>query len=120
MRIGFTLLKEAQDSPLSPHFGKAKWLGIFDTDTRAMRFVRNADLTGRAVADVFAEADCTHAVFTHIGAPALEHLKAYGIQAFWGEADVSAVTLVDRLERGELTPAESSEHAPERAHRHQH
>ncbi len=120
MRIGFPLLKAEEHSPLSPHFGKAKWVGTYDTETRAMRFVRNTGLTGRFVADAFAQAGCTHAVLTRIGAPALEHLAAYGIQAFWGDADASALTLAERLERGQLERAESTEHAPERAHRRQH
>lgn len=118
MRIGFTLLKESADSALSPHFGKAKWLGIHDTDTNTTHFVRNTGLSGRFVADVFGEANCTHAVFAQIGAPALEHLKAHGLEAFWGEAEVPATTLVQRLKRGQLARAETSEHTPKRAHRH--
>lgn len=110
MRIGFTLLKNADTSPLSPHFGMAKWLGIYDTETGLMRFERNAGLNGRSVADAFARAGCTHAVFTHIGAPALGHLEAHRIRGFWGNADQPATALVIRLQRGELRPAESTAH----------
>ena len=52
MRIGFTLLLNQNDSRLSPHFGKAKWIGIYDTETESMRFERNTGLNGRFVADV--------------------------------------------------------------------
>ncbi len=105
MRIGFTLLKDQKDSPLSGHFGKAKWLGIFDSSTGEMQFVRNTGLNGRFVADCFDEAGCTHAVFTNIGAPALEHLKRYGIRAYRGEPDVPAPALAERVENGELPSA---------------
>ncbi len=122
MRIGFTLLKNADNSPLSPHFGMAKWLGIYDTESGKMEFERNTGLNGRSVADAFARAGCTHAVFAHIGAPALGHLGAHGILAYWGDADQPATALAIRLERGELRPAEKTEHAGghhhHAAHRH--
>lgn len=105
MRIGFTLLKEQKDSPLSQHFGKAKWLGILDSATGEMQFVRNTGLNGRFVADQFDEAGVTHAVFANIGAPALEHLKRYGIRAYRGDAGVPAPALAERLEAGTLPSA---------------
>lgn len=117
MRIGFTLLKNTDNSPLSPHFGIAKWLGIYDAESGSMRFERNTGLNGRSVADAFARAGCTHAVFGHIGPPALEHLRARGILPFWGDVDQPAAALVIRLQRGELRPAETA--SPGR-HGHHH
>lgn len=116
MRVGLTLLKNEDDSPLSPHFGTAKWLGIYDAATGTMHFERNTGLYGGFVADALARAGCTHAVFAHIGGPALEHLRAHGIRAFWGEPGQPATELVARLERGELRAAESSDDSGGQAH----
>lgn len=116
MRIGFTLLLNQNDSRLSPHFGKAKWIGIYDTETESMRFERNTGLNGRFVADVLGDADCTHAVLTSIGPGALEHLHRYGIAALQGDADTPWPLLAKKVQSDALPPAEASDH--ERHHLH--
>jgi predicted Fe-Mo cluster-binding NifX family protein len=104
-KVGMTLLRPDWQSPLSPHFGLATWLLIYDTETDQKNFERNRLLMGKGVVDVFAQHRCTDAVFSNIGPGALEILRAAGIRAWYGPADVPASELIDRLERGEVEPA---------------
>jgi predicted Fe-Mo cluster-binding NifX family protein len=116
-RIGLTLLHDSEDSPLSDHFGKAKWLGIYEPSTGEMRFVRNTGLNGRFVADAFDEAGCSHVVFTNIGEGALGHLGSYEILAVWGPAGIPAKSLVQDVESGRLPAGKGTPHVPEHHHR---
>jgi len=101
-RVGMTLLRPDWQSPLSPHFGLATWLLIYDTETDQKNFERNQLLMVKGVVDVFAQHHCTDAVFSSIGPGALEILRAAGIRAWCGPPDVPASRLIDRLKRGEL------------------
>jgi predicted Fe-Mo cluster-binding NifX family protein len=104
-KVGMTLLRPDWQSPLSPHFGLATWLLICDTETDQKNFERNRLLMGKGVVDVFAQHRCSDAVFSNIGPGALEILRAAGIRAWYGPADVPATQLIDRLKQGELEPA---------------
>jgi predicted Fe-Mo cluster-binding NifX family protein len=100
-----TLLRADWESPLSPHFGMAGWLLIYDARTDQKKFERNRLLMGKGVVDVFSQHRCTDAIFSQIGPGALEILWAAGIHGWYGPADVPASQLIDRLKRGELEPA---------------
>jgi predicted Fe-Mo cluster-binding NifX family protein len=104
-KVGMTLLRPDWQSPLSPHFGLATWLLIYDTETDQKKFERNRLLMGKGVVDVFAQHHCTDAVFSNIGPGALEILRAAGIRAWYGPADLPAAELIDRLKQGKLEPA---------------
>jgi predicted Fe-Mo cluster-binding NifX family protein len=104
-KAGLTLLCPDWQSPLSPYFGIAAWMLIYDMRTDQKTFERNRLLMGRGVVEVFARHRCTDAVFSNIGPGALEILRAAGIRAWYGPSDVPASQLVDRLKRGELEPA---------------
>jgi len=104
-KVGLTLLRPDWQSPLSPHFGIAAWMLIYDTRTIQKTFERNRLLMGRGVVDVFTQHHCTDAVFSNIGPGALEILRAAGIRAWYGPPDVPASQLIDRLKQGGLEPA---------------
>jgi predicted Fe-Mo cluster-binding NifX family protein len=117
--VGMTLLRPDLQSPLSPHFGLATWLLIYDTQTEQKTFERNRLLMGKGVVDIFVQHRCTDAVFSNIGPGALEILRAAGIRAWYGPPDVPASQLIDRLEHGELEPAKDARpHDPEGASGH--
>jgi predicted Fe-Mo cluster-binding NifX family protein len=107
-KVGMTLLRSDWQSPLSPHFGLATWLLIYDTETDQKTFERNRLLMGKGVVDVFAQHHCTDAVFSEIGPGALEILRAAGIRAWYGPPDVPAAQLIDRLKQGELESAKEA------------
>jgi predicted Fe-Mo cluster-binding NifX family protein len=118
-KVGLTLLRRDWQSPLSPHFGLAAWLLIYDAKTGHKSFERNRLLMGKGVADEFVQHRCTDAVFSSIGPGALEILRATGICAWYGPADVPASELIDRLERGDLEAAsEARAHGHDRSHGH--
>lgn len=102
--IAFTTLLNREDSALSPHFGKAKWILIRDS-TGKISFEQNTALNGRAVVDFMVRHGCTDAVFTQIGPGALSHLQNAGIRGWIGTASTPVPELVERLGRGELAPA---------------
>ncbi|MGB9105021.1 MAG: NifB/NifX family molybdenum-iron cluster-binding protein [Terriglobales bacterium] len=104
-KVAFTTLLNREDSVLSPHFGMAKWVMIRDDDTGESRFEQNTGLSGRAVVDILARAGCSDAVFTEIGAGAFRHLQEAGIRAWLAPANVPVPQLLERLSRGELSPA---------------
>jgi predicted Fe-Mo cluster-binding NifX family protein len=104
-KVGMTLLRSDWQSSLSPHFGMAGWLLIYDANTGRRTFERNRQLFGKGVVDMFVQHRCTDAVFSNIGPGALEILRAAGIRAWYGSPDVPASQLIDRLEQGELEPA---------------
>jgi predicted Fe-Mo cluster-binding NifX family protein len=104
-KVGMTLLRPDWQSPLSPHFGMAGWLLIYDAKADQKNFQRNRLLMGKGVVDIFVQHRCTDAIFSNIGPGALEILRAAGIRAWYGPADVPASRLIDRLRQGELEPA---------------
>ncbi len=104
MSFGLPLLKDSLDSPLSQHFGKAKWLLVYEGAGRH-RFVRNAGLSGRSVVQDLAAAGCTDVVILHAGDGAWGHLQRGGMRVWQGEADVPARELIRRAEEGSLARA---------------
>ena len=113
-KVAFTTLLKRDDSALSPQFGMAKWIMIRDNEVGQVTFEQNTALNGRAVVDIMVKHGCTDAVFTQIGAGALRHLQQAGIRGWTGEAGVPVSQLLERLGRGELSPAQT--HSAHTAH----
>jgi predicted Fe-Mo cluster-binding NifX family protein len=105
-KIAFTTLLQRDNSALSPHFGKAKWVLIFDRETGHYAFEQNTGLNGRAVVEIMARHGCSDAVFTQIGSGALQHLHAAGIRGWIGPAYLPVPELLKRLDCGELVQVE--------------
>jgi predicted Fe-Mo cluster-binding NifX family protein len=110
--IAFTTLLKRQDSKLSPHFGRAKWVTIVDQDGGAPTFVQNIGLNGRAVVEILAAHGCTDVVFSGIGAGALRHLQAANIRGWIGSGEVAVPDLLEKLRRRELPEALASTEGP--------
>ncbi len=100
-RIGMTISRPSVDAPLAGHFGKAKWLLVYEGPGR-FELLRNTGLNGRFVAQAFAAHGCTDVILDHAGAGALGHLAAAGLRLWQGPPEVGADELAARLERGEL------------------
>jgi predicted Fe-Mo cluster-binding NifX family protein len=115
-KIGCTVLINRDDSPLSSHFGKAKWVMIADPETGAAEFEQNHGLNGRAVVEILARHGCSDAIFAEIGPGALSHLQQAQIKPWFGPQDLAAPAVIDRLKRGQLTPA----HEPSTGHGQHH
>ena len=101
MKIGMTLSRNKLEEPLAAHFGKAKWLLVYDT-SGSFEFFPNHGLNGRAVAETFRAAGCTEVIAAHLGAGAFNHLRQEGIRVRRGEDGVPAADLVRRYQAGEL------------------
>ncbi|HLI62347.1 MAG TPA: NifB/NifX family molybdenum-iron cluster-binding protein [Terriglobales bacterium] len=104
-KVAFTTLLKREDSALSPHFGKAKWILIRDGESGEISFEQNTALNGHAVVDLMTRHGCTDAVFTNIGPGALRHLEQAGIRGWIGPAGVPLPQVLERFERGELKRA---------------
>ncbi len=111
-KIAFMALLKREDSKLSPHFGKAKWVMITDLQGGGAAFVQNTGLNGRAVVDILAANGCTDVVFSGIGAGALRHLEAAKIRGWMAGGDAPVPELLESFRRGELLRA----HVPSETH----
>ena len=107
-KIGLTVVKSEAESPLSPHFGMAGWVLIYDTETQQKIFERNRLLYGRGVVEILQRHRCTDAIFSSIGRGALEGLEAGGIRGWYGPEGVAAPELIKQLQEGKLTRAEEA------------
>ncbi|MGD8863481.1 MAG: NifB/NifX family molybdenum-iron cluster-binding protein [Myxococcales bacterium] len=118
-KTGLLLLRDDPSSRLSPHFGMAKWIAIFDPDSEELRFLQNRGLNGRAVTEVLEREGCSDVIFASIGSQALDHLKAARIRGWYGPKDQSPAELLRLLKDDQLQLAEASTHdAPRRHRRH--
>ena len=99
--LAFITLLNREDSKLSPHFGKAKWVAIRD-EQGAFTFEQNTGLNGRAVVDILKRHACADVLLSEIGPGAFQHLQAAGIQAWLAPTGVPATQLYAQFLRGEL------------------
>ena len=100
-KIGLTLSKNNLDASLAQHFGKAKWILIYE-NSKCFEFVRNENLIGRYVVDIFVQKECSDVICHHIGWGAHRHLQEKGIKTWHGPPKVSAQELLGQLTREEL------------------
>ncbi|MFP5228152.1 MAG: NifB/NifX family molybdenum-iron cluster-binding protein [Acidobacteriota bacterium] len=107
-KTAFITLLDRDDSALSPHFGKGKWVLIRD-DNGQNTFEQNTVLNGRAVVDIMKKHGCTDAVFTEIGPGAFAHLEEAGIRGWIGPANRPVPDLAALLRNGELIRAGAPE-----------
>lgn len=108
-KLAFTTLLNRNDSILSPHFGKAKWIMIRD-DAGTVGFEQNTDLNGRAVVDILRHAGCTDVISAEIGEGAFRNLQQTGIRSWLAPADVPVPQLVEMFAKGQLSPSTPTAH----------
>ncbi len=111
-RVAFATLLNREDSSLSPHFGMAKWILIYNDGNSRTTFEQNTALNGRAVVEIMVKHGCTDAVFTQIGPGAYRHLEQAGIRGWIGPAGTPVPQLLERLRRSELARADAPDSAP--------
>ncbi len=103
-KLGFTALLNRNDSILSPHFGKAKWIMIQDDSAGSVTFEQNAVLNGRAVVEILQQAGCTDVISAEVGDGALHHLQQAGIRSWIAPGEVPIPRILEMFQRGELAP----------------
>lgn len=114
-RTAFTTLLNRRDSALSPHFGKAKWVGIVD-EKGQIEFEQNTGLNGKAVVEIMVKHGCKDAVFSDIGPGAFNHLEQAGIRGWIGPEGVPLPELAERLRGGKLPRAQAEACGHEGSH----
>jgi predicted Fe-Mo cluster-binding NifX family protein len=109
-KIALMTLLNREDSSLSPHFGKAKWILVLDTEQGTSHFIQNTGLNGRSVVAELMREACTDVIASEIGAGAVGHLESAHIRGWLGAADIPAPRLVEMLQAGELPRLLASTH----------
>lgn len=99
-----TLLSR-EESNLSPHFGKAKWILVHDTEQATSRFVQNKGLNGISVVQHLMNEGCGDVICSEIGEGAVKHLHEANIRGWLGPADVPAPRLLQMLAEGTYGPS---------------
>ena len=113
-KIGFMTLLDREDSQLSMHFGKAKWIMIRD-HAGSVTFEQNAGLNGRAVVETLRKHECSDVVFSEIGPGAFRHLQEAGIRGWIAPENGRVPDLINRMKRGDLPLAKEPTHASKSA-----
>ena len=93
---------------MSPHFGKAEWVMVADTECHAFDFLKNEAAGGKSVVEIIAGQNCSDAIFSEIGNGALGHLKAEGIRGWVAPSNISGQQALEMFEHLRLQAADSS------------
>ncbi len=101
MKIGMTVSRDRLEFPIAGHFGKAKWLLVYEGSGQA-RFLPNTGLNGAFVADVLAAEGCTDVIALQLGPGAFNHLRAKGLRIWQAEEPEPPAALAKKLAAGEL------------------
>ncbi len=113
-KSAFLTLLNRNDSALSPHFAKARWIAILDENGQIL-FEENTTLEGRTVVEAITKHGCKDIVFVAIGPGAYSLLQAAGIRAWLGPSGVPLPQLAEMLRRGALATAQPHEPCGQRA-----
>ncbi len=107
-KIALMTLLNRDDSNLSPHFGKAKWMMIRDTEQGSSKFIQNHGLNGKTVVEALLREGCTDVICSEIGEGAVENLKRAQIHGWLAPANIPAPRLVEMLAAGSLQPVSAT------------
>jgi predicted Fe-Mo cluster-binding NifX family protein len=102
-KVGLALSRMEIDAPAAEHFGKARWLLVFESPERFI-FLRNTELDGQSVVEAFAWRGCTDVVARRMGPGAYASATAAGMKVWTVGAGVTGRAAVKRLAAGELRP----------------
>jgi predicted Fe-Mo cluster-binding NifX family protein len=119
-KIALMALLNREDSALSPHFGKAKWIMIRDTEQGPSHFVQNHGLNGRTVVEALLREGCTDVICSEIGQGAVENLQRAQIHGWLAPAGVPAPRLIELLLAGSLQPVSATKQHREGCGQHSH
>lgn len=90
MIIAISAQEPGLAAPVDPKFGRAKWLVIYDTETKKVENIdnsHNASLTqgaGIKTAELVAKHNCQVVLTGHLGPKALKVLQQAGIDGYNG------------------------------------
>ena len=119
-KIALMTVLNREDSTLSLHFGKAKWIMIRGTQQGPSHFVQNHGLNGKTVVEELLREGCTDVICSEIGQGAVENLKRAQIHGWLAPADIPAPRLVEMLAAGLLQPVSATNQHGEGCGQHQH
>jgi predicted Fe-Mo cluster-binding NifX family protein len=108
-KIAFMTLLDREDSALSPHFGKAKWMLIRDTEQGTSHFIQNHGLNGKSVVEQLLREGCSDVITSGIGQGAVENLTRANVRGWLAPAGVPALQLVEMLAGGSLQPVHATQ-----------
>lgn len=117
-KIALMTLLNREDSSLSPHFGKAKWIMIRDLEHGPSRFLQNHGLNGKSVVEQLQAEHCTDVICSEIGMGAVENLQRAQIRGWLAPAGVAAPLLVEMLVAGSLQPVSATHQHRQDSGRH--
>jgi predicted Fe-Mo cluster-binding NifX family protein len=107
-KIALMTLLDRENSTLSPHFGKAKWILVRDTEPGPFHFVQNRGMNGKSVVEQLLREGCTDVITREIGAGAVQHLEQAHVHGWLAPACVPAPRLVEMFLAGELPPVSAT------------
>ena len=107
-KIALMTLLSREESNLSPHFGKAKWILVHDTEQATSHFVQNKELNGMSVVQHLLNEGCSDVICSEIGDGAIKHLHEANIRGWLAPANVPAPRLLEMLTEGTLQPVHAT------------
>ena len=114
MKIAVTSKGETPESPVDPHFGRAKGFIVVDTETGEFQFVDNEQnlnaLQGAGIQAARNVANCgvECVISGHCGPKAFRTLSSAGIKVVLGVQGTVAEA-IERFKNGELSPADAAD-----------
>jgi predicted Fe-Mo cluster-binding NifX family protein len=102
-KIALMTLSNREDSALSDHFGKAKWILIRDMDSGDSHFVENQSLSGNDVLQHLVREGCKDVLLREIGIGAFGHMKEADIRAWLAPENVPVSEILKKFAEGSLT-----------------
>ena len=103
-KIGVMMSADCADEVMSPHFGKAEWIMVTDTESGICEFVKNQALNGKGAVEIVIRLSCTDVILADIGDGALGHLQAAHIRAWAVAEPVVGSEALRMFREGQLPP----------------
>jgi predicted Fe-Mo cluster-binding NifX family protein len=119
-KIALMTLLNREDSRLSPHFGKAKWILVRDTEHGPSKFIQNHGLNGKTVVEALLREGCTDVICSEIGQGAVENLQRAQIHGWLAPVNIPAPRLIEMLAAGSLQPVSATKQHGEGCGEHAH
>jgi len=103
-KIGVMMSADRADEVMSPHFGKAEWIMVTDTESGICEFVKNEALNGKGAVEIVIRLGCADVILADIGDGALGHLQAAQVRAWAVPSPVAGNEALRIFGEGQLSP----------------
>ena len=117
-RIGVMMSADRANEEMSPHFGKAEWIMVADTESGVHAFVKNEVSSGKGAVEIVIRQGCTDVILADIGDGALGHLQAAHIRAWAVPAPVAGNEALRMFSERQLPPMPAARAATRHGERH--